>query len=116
MSKKNLKQTLKNRECSADIILEVKDATGYSIEEITDVMSSFFAFVKNEVANNTKRDIRLPYLGRLIVSQRKEKYLLHKGMHQMIHQKKLYGKYYNYTLTELLNEINSNIGRWDSSD
>ena len=101
----SLHSKLRDKECTEDIIIDIANTTNYSVTDARFIINDFMGAMKSQVENNTQRDIRMPYLGRLVVSIRKTLFLLNRHKDQILQQRRKYDYYHDLTLEELKEKL-----------
>lgn len=86
---------IKSRECSKEVIYELSKHSGYSSYQIEQVVESVFEFINKEIKRGSRDAIRLPKLGSLQISKKREMNEIHNIPNGILEIKNKMGFYTN---------------------
>ena len=67
----------KSRECSKNVYVKLSKESGYSIQQIEEVINSVYDFINLQIKSGERNPIRIPKLGSFQISKTKEARLTH---------------------------------------
>lgn len=86
---------LRKRECTDKVMIELSQYSGYDVKTIREVIDSVYDMIELEMKRGSRETIRLPKLGSLQISKKREMNEIHNIPNGILNRKNTIGVYTN---------------------